>query len=172
MQRIFTLAIVAGVVVFATGCTPAPPPAPQKPDPQAMVKAADELDKAFLDAFNKGDAAAIAALYWNSPDVISFPPDIMQVKGVPAIQEAFTKAYAAMKGAKLELTESRNMVVGEVVLGSGLFKITVPGPGGKPMEMLGRYSDVKAERDGKWVYIMDHGSMPLPPGPPPAAPAK
>lgn len=29
--------------------------------------------------------------------------------------------------------------------------------------MMGRYTDIKAERDGKWVYIMDHASMPLPP---------
>jgi uncharacterized protein (TIGR02246 family) len=134
-----------------------------------MVNAANDLDKAFVDAFNKGDAAAITALYWNSPDVVSFPPDAMQLKGTAAIQEAFAKSFAAMKGAKLELTESRNVAVGEVVLGSGLFKITMPGPQGKPMEMAGRFSDVKAERDGKWVYIMDHGSMPLPPGPPPAA---
>ncbi|MBM3815204.1 MAG: DUF4440 domain-containing protein [Acidimicrobiia bacterium] len=167
MQRTLLVISIAAFALLATGCAPAPPPAAPKPDTAAMVKAADDLDKAFLDAFNKGDAAAITALYWNSPDVISFPPDGMQLKGVAAIQEAFTKSFGEMKGAKLEFSDSRNVAVGEVVLGSGLFKITIPGPGGKPMEMAGRFSDVKAERDGKWVYIMDHGSVPLPP--PPAA---
>lgn len=31
------------------------------------------------------------------------------------------------------------------------------------MEMRARYSDVKAKRDDKWVYIFDHASVPLPP---------
>ena len=44
--------------------------------------------------------------------------------------------------------------------------MTVRGADGKPTEMTGRYTDVKAERDGKWVYLMDHGSAPLPPPPP------
>jgi len=29
--------------------------------------------------------------------------------------------------------------------------------------MEGRFSDVKAVRDGKWVYVMDHASIPVPP---------
>ena len=31
------------------------------------------------------------------------------------------------------------------------------------VEAMGRYTDVKAQRDGKWVYIIDHASVPLPP---------
>jgi hypothetical protein len=34
-----------------------------------------------------------------------------------------------------------------------------------PQVMEGRYSDVKAPRDGKWVYATDHASVPLPPRP-------
>jgi ketosteroid isomerase-like protein len=130
-----------------------------------MVNSANELDKAFQDAFNKADGAALSALYWNSPDVASFPPDTMQARGIAAIKEAWGKAFETMKGAKLEFVEMRNLAVGDVVLGSGLWKMTMTGPDGKPAEVTGRYSDVKAERDGKWVYLMDHGSVPLPPPP-------
>ena len=59
------------------------------------------------------------------------------------------------------------MPAGDVVLGWGTFKLTLPGGGG---EILGRYTDVKGQRDGKWVYLMDHGSAPLPPPAPTAAP--
>ena len=34
------------------------------------------------------------------------------------------------------------------------------GPDGTPIEVHGRYTDVKAERDGRWVYLVDHGSVP------------
>jgi hypothetical protein len=33
------------------------------------------------------------------------------------------------------------------------------------MELDGRFTDVKTQRDGKWVYILDHASAPMP-GPP------
>jgi len=29
--------------------------------------------------------------------------------------------------------------------------------------MEGRYTDVKAKRDGRWVYLLDHASAPIPP---------
>ena len=46
--------------------------------------------------------------------------------------------------------------------------VSWPNGGG---EILGRFTDVKGQRDGKWVYLMDHGSVPLmPPPAPPAAP--
>ena len=35
-----------------------------------------------------------------------------------------------------------------------------------PQIIEGRYTDVKRMHDGKWVYVMDHASVPLPPPPP------
>ena len=59
---------------------------------------------------------------------------------------------------------SRNEALGDVVLGSGTWKLTIPAKP-KPQVMEGRYSDVKAMRDGRWVLVMDHASVPLPPAP-------
>jgi len=136
-----------------TGCAPAA----KLPNADTIIAGANALDKAFVDAFNRGDAEAMAALYWNSPEVVSYMPDMLQARGVPAIKEANAKAFAAMLGAKLELTESHQMAAGDVAIGWGLYRLTAPGI----PEILGRYTDVKAERDGKWVYLMDHGSVPV-----------
>ena len=51
--------------------------------------------------------------------------------------------------------------------GSGRWKLTIPAAKGPASVIEGRYTDVKAQKDGKWVYIVDHASVPLPP--PPAA---
>jgi ketosteroid isomerase-like protein len=67
-----------------------------------------------------------------------------------------------MKGGKLELLESSNAAAGEVVLGTGKWRFTIPSPQGAPIEVMGRYTDVKAKRGGKWVFILDHASAPLP----------
>ena len=160
MNRLNCLLVIVAFALLAA-CAQAPP----KPDTQAMVAAANKLDQSFIEAFNRGDADALAALYWNSPDVVSYPPDTLQASGVEAIRKANAASFSAMKGAKLELTETHQVPAGDVVIGWGLFRVTVPLADGKTTEMVGRYTDVKSERDGKWVYLMDHGSMPLPPPP-------
>ena len=73
-----------------------------------------------------------------------------------------------MPGATLEMIEMNYKVAGDVVISWGKWRMLVPMGEGEPMEILGRYTDVKAKRDGKWVFILDHASVPLqaPPGPP------
>lgn len=107
-----------------------------------------------------GDLEAMTALYWKSPEVVSSPPGELVARGHDAIRAGFEKEFTA-KGAKLEVTESHHVVLGDAVLGWGLWKWMGPGPDGKIIEATGRYTDVKAERDGKWVYILDHASSPM-----------
>jgi ketosteroid isomerase-like protein len=128
-----------------------------------MIKAAERLDVDFVAAFNKPAADAIMALYWNSPDLVFFPPDTMEVRGWEAMKAAFAQMG---KGATLETHSRKNRVAGDAVLGSGRWTLTMPGPDGKPMTLEGRYTDVKEKKDGKWVYTSDHASAPL--APPPA----
>ena len=133
--------------------------------PEQMIAAAKALDAAFLKAFNAGDVEGVAATYWRSPEVVSMPPDTMVLRGWEAIRDGFQKSVEQLAGAKLELSDSHYSVNGELVLTWGLWRMTMPGPDGQSMTIEGRYSDVKAKRDGKWVYILDHASAPLPPPP-------
>jgi len=163
MNRILLAAFVVAVIAVSLGAAYSS----QHPTPAQMVAAADTLDKAFLAAFNKGDADALTALYWDSPDVVQFPPDTLQVRGMTALKAANRSMMTNFKGAKLELTEAHQMPAGDVVIGWGLWRITMPGPDGKPTTMVGRYTDIKAQHNGKWVIIHDHASAPLPPPPAP-----
>lgn len=168
-MRPMTLAVAAIVAAALSACAPATPAAPAGPTPAEMVAAADALDKRFLEAFNTGDADAIAATYWNSPNLVSFGPDGMGTKGWDAAKAGSVEMFKAMPGAKLEFITVQNDVHGDIVLGWGTWKMTIPTPAG-PQVMEGRYSDAKALKDGQWVYLMDHASVPLPPAP--AAPSK
>ncbi|MEO6005186.1 MAG: DUF4440 domain-containing protein [Opitutus sp.] len=88
-------------------------------------------------------------------------------RGWDAIHASYVEGFKNLPGgSKLEFTETHHSVVGEIVLSWGLWKFTIPGNDGKPMVSEGRFSDVKTKRDGKWVYVMDHASVPM--GPPPA----
>jgi uncharacterized protein (TIGR02246 family) len=152
-------------VLVAAACSPAAPPAPAGPTPAEMVSAANALDQRFLDAFNKGDAEALAATYWNSPDLVSYSPE-GATRGWEATRAAAAETFKAIAGAKLELVNVRNDVHGSVVIGHGNWKMTIPAAKGPATVIEGRFSDVKALKDGKWVYIIDHASVPLPPPPP------
>lgn len=155
------LAITLGASSFA-----------QAESPEEMVAAANALDKAFIAAFNSGNAEAVSALYWNSPDAVQMPPDLLIARGIAGIREANIASVKSMVGGKLELTESHQIPFQDVVVGWGLWHFTMPVPEGAPVEMVGRYTDVKAKRDGKWVYIVDHASVSVPPAPMPGASKK
>jgi ketosteroid isomerase-like protein len=157
-------AAVVGALMF-TACAPAAPPAPAGPTPAELTAAASALDRQFLDAFNKGDVDALMATYWNSPNLVSFGPEGMGTKGFDAAKTEAAAMFKAMPGAKLEIATPNNDVHGDMVLGWGTWKMTMQTPAG-PQVIEGRYSDVKAMRDGKMVFIMDHASMPPPPAPP------
>jgi ketosteroid isomerase-like protein len=153
--------LALGILVVAFSATFACNSAPATPDAAKLVEGAKKLDAQFLDAFNSRNVDAMAALYWNNSEVASFQPDTMKLHGPTEIKDYFVKGMPAMPaGAKLEILEAHYVPVGDAVMAWGLYKFTFNGSDGKSVESLGRFSDVKAERDGKWVYLMDHGSVP------------
>lgn len=159
--------LVTLVLVTAAACgTPAP-------DPSAMVAAAEALDDRFVQAFNRADAAGVAASYAETGTVVSIGPDGAILDTRAKIEEGYRATFGAMPGAQLALTERHNAVVGNVVIGWGRTQATLPGAGGAgPTVLEGRYTDVKAQVNGTWVYVSDHASVPMvpPTAPPGTAP--
>lgn len=135
--------------------------APKGPSPEAMVAAADSLDQQFLAGYNAQDANAVMATYWHSPELVSIALMGTPLSGWDANLAAYQASLPTMTGAELSFTDSHNTVVGDVVLGWGSWASSIPMADGTTLVLQGRYSDVKALRDGKWVYIMDHASVPM-----------
>ena len=159
MPEISRRSLLTVLVVLAAGCTP------KRPAPADMVATADALDKEFATAFNKGDVAAVMATFWNSPDFFSIGLDGMGVQGWAAAKDAMVQTLAGMKGATIVFVDPRNIPLGDVVLGVGKIRISIPADSGRSEEMVVRYTDIKALRDGKWVVVHDHASAPMPPTP-------
>ncbi|MBW3565700.1 MAG: nuclear transport factor 2 family protein [Acidobacteria bacterium] len=158
MKHAIVYLFLAASLGFASGCASVP-----QDDPEEMIAAARALDRAFVEAFNRGDADALSNLNWNSPEAVLFPAGELEARGIEAIRRSNAGLLAALPGAKIELFESHQMPAGDVVIGYGKWRLTVPGPDGSTTEIIGRHTDVKAIRDGRWVYLIDHASVPLPP---------
>ncbi|MBK8955217.1 MAG: nuclear transport factor 2 family protein [Saprospiraceae bacterium] len=130
--------------------------------PMELIAAAHELDSLFLVAFNKGDLDAIMALYWNDPGTSAYPPAAMQLRGFDAVKHSYRKYFEGNPGAKLEYVSTNNVPFSDVVLGHGIFRYTMTGPDGNPISFDGRYTEIKALKNGKMVILHDHTSLPMP----------
>lgn len=156
MKLTTSVLCLVGTIALAAGCV-----CPTSSvDEAGMIAAAKELDSRFLAAFNKGDVDGMLATYWNSPELVSFPPDKLVCQGWAEVKQHLTNG-ATMSGLELRLVDMHYRVAGDCVIGWGQWRMNIPGVAS---EAEGRYTDVKAKRDGKWVFLLDHASAPLPAG--------
>lgn len=129
--------------------------------PEQMIAAAKALDKQSADAFNKRDVDAIMATYWKSPDLVCYPYGALEIRGWEAVKDDVMKTFSTMPaGVTVEIVEANYKVAGDVVITWGKWRTKMVSSNGQSLTLEGRGMCVVAKRDGKWVYILDHTSVP------------
>ena len=122
------------------------------------------LDNAFVKGIKAGDIEAVVALY--AADATLYPPGEMVAKGRDAIRAVWGGFLSANTVTECKLFETGYKTSGDTAFGWGRFSMTFqPKAGGAPATLEGRFSDVAVKKAGKWLYILDHASAPLPPPP-------
>jgi uncharacterized protein (TIGR02246 family) len=125
------------------------------------------LDEAWVKAVKAGDADAVTKLY--AADAVTYMPDEMRAKGTAEIRESFRKFLEANTVRDVTLTYDYTTTSGNLGVASGTFSMTVePKAGGAAQTFEGRFTSVAARKGGKWMYVVDHASAPMPPPPAPA----
>ena len=115
--------------------------------------------QAFIDAFNKGDAKAVAA-FW-MPDAEYTDQAGRQTKGREAIEKLYEKVFAGQKGAKLNImVTSIKQVTPDVGIEEGINQVT-PADGGPGS--AARFSAVFVKKDGEWYLQNVQESVVRPP---------
>jgi uncharacterized protein (TIGR02246 family) len=121
---------------------PAPAQDAHATDKAALIKNAE----AFLEAFHKGDAKALAAFWTNDGDYTEVTG--RHLKGRTEIEKAFTGFFAENKGLKLRIdSESLRFVTPDVAIEEGMTAV-IPPDGGPPSRA--RYNIVHVKKDGQW----------------------
>ena len=106
----------------------------------------------FMNAFKRGDAAAIAALY--TDDAKLLPPDIQMMSGREAIQSFWQGAMdMGIKEAKLESVGVEAQ--GDLAYEIGRFALTVQPKGGEGTTLTGKYVVVWKNQGGAWRLHVD-----------------
>ena len=117
----------------------------------ATRKAIEANAKSFVEAFNKGDAAAVAQFY--AADAQLLPPNDKIVEGRANIQAFWQGAIGA--GLKLtSLTPTTITPAGNLVVETGKYVSTIPA-GGATITDEGKYVVVWRREGRNWKMIRD-----------------
>ena len=115
--------------------------------------------QAFIDAFNRGDAKAVAMFWTQDGEYVD--QEGRQFKGREALQNLFQKAFTEEKGSKLKVTViSKRQLGQDVVIEDGITEVT-PADGGAPS--VARFMAVLVKQDGEWYFESVRDSLAQPP---------
>ena len=110
----------------------------------------EKLNDSWTAAFNKGDAAAVAALY--TEDAYVLPPGSEIVKGRAAIEAFWRQAAQQMSDAKLTTVDL-------MPLGPGAAReigmVSLKTKSGPPQEVVGKYAVVWLKVGSDWKLETD-----------------
>jgi len=156
MNSINLFAIIALEWLLAS-----PPPARATSEETAAQEVALMNNaKAFVDAFEKGDAKTVAA-FW-AEDGYYVDVNGRHLQGRSAIENAFKDFFAEKKGLKLRIdVNSVRFLTPDMAIEDGT--TTVIPPDGAPPSQA-RYTNVHVKKDGQWVLQSVREAPYTPPG--------
>jgi uncharacterized protein (TIGR02246 family) len=113
-----------------------------------------KLDDEFAAAFNKGDYAAVAAMY--AEDATLLPPGAPMMKGRQAIQGFWTKAGEGVTDAKL-IAVDVTPLGGNAAREIGTFSLKTKGA--NPQELSGKFVVIWQKVGNDWKLATDIWNM-------------
>jgi len=95
-----------------------------------------------------------------------YPPDTLIAQGKDAIRADYKGLLDAMTIRDATVSDTHYETHGDTAIARGQFTLTmVPKAGGDPITMKGRFVEVCRKIGSKWLYVIDHASVPMPPPP-------
>lgn len=139
-KTVVVLAGAVGLASFTSSITAA------DPDTQQTASITDSA-KAFVEAFHKGDAKAVAAFWMPDGDYVTEHGHIFQ--GRKAIENMYAELFAENKGLKLRIDiASIRFPTPDVAIEDGTASV-MTADGSAPSRS--RYNNVLIKKDGKWL---------------------
>ncbi len=157
MRQRLTLAIL-GLALLVTLPAWTQPPARKAPEKNPEEDVLMKRAQAFVEAFNKGDAAAMAAFFTPGGDVVDQEGN--HLKGRKAIEESYKKLFTEVKGAKLFIRiASLRVVSPTLALEDGTTEVVIP----DAPPSAARYTVVWVKHDGEWYFESVREAIAVPP---------
>jgi uncharacterized protein (TIGR02246 family) len=121
--------------------------AADSPDRAKEEAALSKRAEAFVEAFHKGDAKAVAAFWTTDGDYVT--ESGQQLKGREAIEKAFKELFTQHKGLKVRIDSlSLRFVTPDVAVEDGISSV-LNADGGPPSQS--RYTIIHVKKDNEWL---------------------
>ncbi len=146
------------------GCFPslAPTAGPAAARDAAGVRSAiEETNARFLEAFKRGDKAAMMAHY--TDDAVVLMPNQPASRGRTAINQAYTEFLSQMAFKDGAVKTEDVMMSGDMAVETGSYTWTLTVKSGGELSDKGKYVTVwKRQTDGSWKIARDINNSDLP----------
>ncbi len=151
------LALAIAALVAACGNTPKP-----AVDKAAEARAVLAVDRQMQAAFERKDIATVVRLF--TDDGRAMGPGFAPMMGHAGIEQGFGQM---LKDPNLSLTWNPETPQvsdgGDLAYETGTYRLTMTGPGGKPIQDHGSFVTVFRHLNGAWKYDRDIATSELPP---------
>ena len=153
---ILSLLVLTLAVPFLVSCEKAP-----KDTTDEDLQAISAKRKQHVEAFNRGDAAAFAALFTEGAKVL--PPNSPMIVGREGIQ-AFNQGGFDAGVGNLQLTMTDLQVYGDTAHDIGKYTLTIQPEEGEAISDSGKYLVILKRVNGSWKLdaVCLNTSLPLP----------
>ena len=154
---ILYLLVLMLAVPILLSCTTAPPPDTSAADGEAIKS----VSKQWVDAFNRRDAAAVAAIY--TEDAKRFPPNSPMIVGRENIQ-VWIQVSLDVGIGNLQATMIELSINGDMAYEVGEYTLTIEPEEGEATSDSGNYVEIWKRVNGSWKISTDifNSSVPLP----------
>jgi uncharacterized protein (TIGR02246 family) len=126
-----------------------------------VQKAIEQSTKQFVEAFNRRDAAAVAALY--TEDAKLLPPNSGMISGKRGIQAFWQRAMETSVGDIILETVDMGCA-GDLTYEIGAYTLKIRAQGSQAVTDTGKYVVVRERQaDGSWKWVADIWNSNLPP---------
>jgi uncharacterized protein (TIGR02246 family) len=138
MRRVWIIATIGAIIGLATPASA-----------QDLRQQLERVVATYADAENKGDAAAVAALYTKDGEAVCPFGNAVIKKGQQEIEQYYRAAFNAFKDRHFEIKlDQAAQIRPDVALGTGSFVVTGKAENGDAVKIEGNWSGVLGE--GAW----------------------
>ncbi len=122
-----------------------------------------DLDRRFVDAYNRLDVDGFMDCLWNSPNLAVLLYDGTVFIGWDAVRDVTEATFAGLESANVVIDEIIFLRSGDAIMAVGTASYELQ-PKDGPLQQFGaRWTDFRRIEDGKWVYVSDHAQILIPP---------
>ena len=158
-MRHLSYVLASLVLAFAVGCahsTSDHPLASTELTPQ------NELDARFVEGMNLKDVDKVMRCFWNSPDLILVLADGTVIRGWANVKRAVEQFFTAHESVNLMIDEVSHVRSGDGIVAVGTATFRLRPKDGAAYQFAERWTDLRRNLGGRWVYVLDHAHA-LPP---------